>query len=221
MPPVYNALPNMAHSELHKTAVKHLRRQDKVLGAVIQQVGPFKLKLERDRFTSLVRAIVSQQISGSAAKSILARLGQLVGPQGYSAEGLLRLTPEKLRTAGVSPQKAGYLLDLAEKVHAGQVHLAKAGRLSDEDLIAELTQIKGIGVWTAQMFLMFSLGRLDVLPHGDLGVRAAIKKLYQLEDLPDRDTCHRIAEPWRPYASVASWYCWRSLELRTVESASR
>lgn len=211
----------MAHSELHKSAVKHLRRQDKILGAVIQQVGPFKLKLQRDRFSSLVRAIVSQQISGSAAKSILARLSLLVGPEGYTAEGLLRLSPEKMRTAGVSPQKAGYLLDLAEKVHAGEVRLARAGRLSDEDLIAELTQIKGIGVWTAQMFLMFSLGRLDVLPHGDLGVRAAIKKLYLLDELPDRDTCHRIAEPWRPYASVAAWYCWRSLELRPVESAAR
>lgn len=203
----------MPASALYQTAVTHLRRQDKVLAAVIQQVGPFKMKLQRDRFTSLVRAIVSQQISGSAAKSILAKFSLLVGEGRYSPESLLRLTPEKMRTAGVSPQKAGYLLDLAEKVHRGDVRLTRAGRMTDDDLIAELTQIKGIGVWTAQMFLMFSLGRLDVLPHGDLGVRSAIKELYQLPDLPDRDTCHRIAEPWRPYASVASWYCWRSLEL--------
>ena len=211
----------MARSEIHKTAVLHLRRQDKVLGAVIERVGPFKIKLQRDRFASLVRAIVAQQISWSAAKSILARLELLLSAGGYSPEALLRLTPEKLRTAGVSPQKAGYILDLAAKVQAGLVRLSNAGRFSDEEIITDLTQVKGIGVWTAQMFLMFSLGRLDVLPHGDLGVRAAIKKLYQLPDLPDRETCHRIAEPWRPYASVAAWYCWRSLELPTTDGLKK
>ena len=207
----------MPTSELHKAAVSYLRRRDSVLRNVIDRVGPCRIKLQRDRFGGLVRAVVSQQISGSAARSILARFGELVGPEGFTPEAILRLTPVKMRTAGVSPQKAGYILDLAEKVHAGTGRLSRAGRFSDEEIITDLTQVKGIGVWTAQMFLMFSLGRLDVLPHGDLGVRAAIKKLYQLQDLPDRDTCHRIAEPWRPYASVASWYCWRSLELPAAE----
>lgn len=206
--------PAMLRSDLHTSAVRHLRRRDRVLRGVIDRVGPFTLKPQRDRFRSLVRAIIAQQISGSAARSIMGRFEALSGT--ISPGNVLKLSPARMRTAGVSPQKAAYLLDLAEKIHSGAVRLSTAGRLSDDEIVAELTQVKGIGVWTAQMFLMFSLGRPDVLPHADLGIRAAMRNLYELPELPDRDTCHRIAEPWRPYATVACWYCWRSLELRTA-----
>lgn len=196
--------------------MRHLRRRDPVLGAVIKAAGPFTLKTHRDRFGMLVRSIISQQISGSAARSIQRRLYELVLPGKIAPETLARLTPEKLRTAGVSPQKAKYLLDLAGKVSMGEVRLRRVARMSDEEVIEELIQVKGIGVWTAQMFLMFSLGRLDVFPHDDLGIRSALKNLYGLRELPDKETSHRIAAPWRPYATIASWYCWRSHEVEKL-----
>jgi DNA-3-methyladenine glycosylase II len=194
-------------------ALRHLRRVDPVMRSVIQRAGPFRLKPRRDRFYSLVASILSQQISGKAAASIRARLEAYVAPEKISAETLGRLTPRRLRSIGVSPQKATYLLDLAERVGSGQLKLDRLARLTDDEVIEALVQVKGIGVWTAQMFLIFSLGRMDVFPHDDLGVRAAIRNLYGLDELPDKETSHRIAMPWRPYASVASWYCWRSLEF--------
>jgi DNA-3-methyladenine glycosylase II len=195
-------------------AVRHLRTADPVMRDLMKKAGPFTLKPRRDRFHTLVGSIISQQISGKAADSIRMRLKSRVAPDRISAESLLRLSPEELRQVGVSPQKAKYLHDLAERVATGSLQLNKLARLTDEQVIEALIQVKGIGVWTAQMFLIFSLGRLDVFPHDDLGVRVAIRNLYGLDDLPDRHISHRIAEPWRPYASVGAWYCWRSLELK-------
>jgi DNA-3-methyladenine glycosylase II len=180
---------------------------------VIRRVGPCGLQLRRDRFHMLVRSILSQQISGYAAQAIRGRLEALVAPQALSAKNLAALSVEQLRTVGVSAQKAQYLLSLATKVRDGELRLNALGRLRDEAVIEQLVQVKGIGVWTAQMFLIFSLGRPDVMPCDDLGIRQAIRKLYGLEDMPDKATSLRIAESWRPYASIASWYCWRSLEL--------
>ena len=193
--------------------LRHLRRVDPVMRGLIKQAGPYTLKRRRNRFHALVSSIISQQISGSAARAIRQRLHDYFAPDSLSPQGLSKLTPETLRMLGLSAQKASYLLDLANRVASGDLRLEKMGRLSDEEVIEELIKVKGIGVWTAQMFLMFSLGRLDVFPHDDLGVRTAIRNLYRLEELPDKATSHRIAEPWRPYASIASWYCWRSLEL--------
>ena len=195
-------------------ALRHLRRVDPVMRNVIRRAGAFRLKPRRDRFYSLVSSILSQQISGKAAASIRARLEDYVAPEKISAEALRRIKPDQLRRIGVSSQKAAYLLDLANRVQAGELKLDRMARLSDEQVIEALVQVKGIGVWTAQMFLIFSLGRMDVFPHDDLGVRAAIRNLYGLDELPDKETSHRIATPWRPYASVASWYCWRSLEFK-------
>ena len=196
-----------------KAGLAHLRAADPVLRRVIGQVGPFGLKLHRNRFRSLVRAIISQQISGSAAHSINQRLLKLIAPRRVTPENLARLAPGELRTAGLSSQKSAYLLDLSQKVLEGQVHLKKLARLPDDQVIKELVQVKGIGVWTAQMFLIFSLGRMDVFPHQDLGIRTALRNLYGLDDLPDPETSHELARPWRPFATLASWYCWRSLEL--------
>jgi DNA-3-methyladenine glycosylase II len=121
----------------------------------------------------------------------------------------MRLPDDELRAAGISPQKLNYIRDLCENVLDGRLILNHIGRKSDEGVIEELIQVKGIGRWTVQMFLIFSLGRLDVFPHDDLGIRTNIRNLYGLSDLPDKKISQRIAEPWRPYASVASWYCWR------------
>lgn len=200
--------------EKHAVGLQHLRGNDKIIRKVIDEVGPFTLRLERKRFAMLVRSIISQQISTGAARSIRKRLEHLVAPDGLTEAAIGRLTADEMRTAGVSPQKAGYLLDLAEKVASGTVKLSHIGRLSNEDVITELTQVKGIGRWTAQMFLIFSLGRLDVFPHDDLGVRSAIRQLYAFDELPTKDECLEIAQPWAPYESIASWYCWRMIDLK-------
>lgn len=193
-------------------ALRHLRAGDRIMRGQIDEVGPFALRLERNRFRMLVRSIVSQQISTGAARSIRLRLEKLIAPAAVSPARIAQLDTRKLREAGLSSQKAEYILGLAGKVNQGQVRLRNVGRMDDEQVIAELTQVKGIGRWTAQMFLIFSLGRLDVLPTEDLGIRTAIRNLYQLDQLPDKGTCETIARPWRPYATVASWYCWRSLD---------
>src|SRR5579872_5122213 len=181
------------------SALRHLRKNDPTLRRLIDVVGPFSLKVKRDRFGMLVSSIISQQISGKAARSIRARLEALIAPEKITPHTLAARTIDELRSVGVSPQKAGYLHDLAAKVDSGEVRLQQTGRMSDDDVIGELVQVKGIGVWTAQMYLMFSLGRLDVFPHDDLGIRAAIKNLYGLTELPDKETSIEIARPWRPY----------------------
>jgi DNA-3-methyladenine glycosylase II len=170
------------------------------------------LKLGSNRFGTLVHSILSQQISVHAARAIRTRLTELVGPTGMTAERVAGLDSDKLREIGVSRVKVSYMKDLAEKVSSGEVQLNQIGRLNDDSIIRELTCVKGVGVWTAQMFLIFSLGRLDVFPLDDYGVRAAIRTLYSLDDLPDKATSQQIAEPWRPYATIATWYLWRSHE---------
>ncbi|MGE3316989.1 MAG: DNA-3-methyladenine glycosylase [Planctomycetaceae bacterium] len=196
-----------------RIALRHLKSADPVLGELIRRVGPFRLRTQSDRFAILVRSIISQQISGKAADSIRRKLEARIAPGKLSAENIHRLTIEELRAVGLSPQKASYLTDLADQIVAGSVQLRTIGRLPDEAVIEQLTQVKGIGRWTAQMFLIFSLGRMDVFPHDDLGIRSAIRRYYKLGELPDKQTSLRIAEPWRPYASIASWYCWRGCEI--------
>ena len=204
---------------MQTAAARHLKRRDPVLAAVIRQVGPCGYSLQQDRFGMLVRSIVFQQLSGAAARTILGRLTEALPGKKLAPAGLAALTAEEYRLAGVSKQKSGYLQSLVELSLRGDLRLSRIGRYADEEIIAKLTQVKGIGVWTAQMFLMFSLGRPDVLPWDDLGVRQAIRKLYGLSEMPTRVQSERIAEPWRPYASVASWYCWRSLEIKTPDAS--
>jgi DNA-3-methyladenine glycosylase II len=197
-----------------RSAMAHLRRADRVMAQVIEQVGPFTLKPDRNRFAMLVRSIVSQQISTSAARAIRGRLETLAAGQTLTPAAVAALDIDQLRSVGLSRQKAMYLSDLAQQCVAGEVRLDRLGRMTDERIIEQLTQVKGIGRWTAQMCLIFSLRRLDVFPHDDLGIRTALRNLYSLGELPDRETAHGIATPWRPYATVASWYCWRSLDLK-------
>jgi len=201
-------------TEQIRDAIRHLRRVDPVLRDLIDQAGPFTLKLNRDRFGMLVRSILSQQISTKAARSIRLRLDELLLPDRVGPDAVARVTDQQLRSVGLSGQKVSYLRDLSERMLDGRLRLDQIGRLSDEEAIEHLIQVKGIGRWTAQMFLMFSLGRLDVFPHDDLGVRSSIRDLYDLPELPDKQRSHAIAEPWGPYRTVASWYCWRWLDVK-------
>lgn len=204
----------MSHAAMREAAVKHLRRRCPVMRKVVKAVGPCTIKLRRDRFGMLARSILFQQISGHAANAILGKLLTRMPAGKLTADALAELSDEEFRASGVSGQKTRYLRSLAELTLDGQLTLTGLARKPDQEIIDGLVQVKGIGVWTAQMFLMFSLGRPDVLPWDDLGVRQAIRKLYDLDDLPKREECERVAAPWRPYASVASWYCWRSLEVQ-------
>jgi DNA-3-methyladenine glycosylase II len=200
-----------------KTARLQLQQRDPILRQIIRRAGPFTARTHRDRFETLVQSIVSQQISGSAARSILCRLEEMLKPGPVRADRLAVRELDDLRGIGLSRQKAGYILDLAQKVHTNDVNLSAIGRMDDEQVIAELTKVKGIGVWTAQMFLIFSLGRLDVFPAGDLGIQNAIKKQYKLRGKLNMRHMEKIALPWRPYATVASWYLWRSLEFSDTD----
>lgn len=196
-----------------KAARLHLQKQDPKFRLLLKTVGPFTAKTQRDRFGSLVNSILSQQISIAAARTIKTRLHEAIEPEAVCPAALVPFDVESFRELGISRQKAGYLLDLADKVHRGDVVLDSIHRKDDEAVIAELTQVKGIGRWTAQMFLMFSLGRMDVLPVDDLGLKNAVRIQYDLDDVPDAEMMEKIAEPWRPYATVASWYLWQSLEV--------
>jgi len=200
-------------------------RQDPVLGAIIKKHGACGLGAARDRFdhfAMLVRAIVFQQLSTKAATTIHGRLIESLPGATLSLQGLAALTDEQMRAAGISRQKAGYLRDLCEKVSSGAVPLDALDAMADEEVIAALTKVKGIGRWSAEMFLIFRLQRPDVLPLGDLGILTAIQKAYRLRKKPTAARMARIGEAWKPYRSVASWYLWRSLESPTrKEKASR
>jgi DNA-3-methyladenine glycosylase II len=199
---------------VHRTSILHLKRADPIVARVIEQVGPCRFKPRRQgtHFDALLRSIVYQQLSGKAARTILKRVLALYGDR-YPRPAQLLATPEaSLRAAGLSRQKLTYLRDLATKVESGEVPLARVGRMPDEAVIEYLTRIKGIGRWTAQMFLMFRLGRPDVLPELDLGIQTAIQRAYGLGKRPSPAEVLRIGEVWRPHATIACWYLWRSLE---------
>jgi DNA-3-methyladenine glycosylase II len=192
-------------------AVAHIRTVDPEWSTIIDRIGPCVLRPRTDRFSLLVRAIVGQQISTKAAAAIDARL-RVLGSDPHTPEALLALGEDGVRAAGTSGVKARYILNVAEAVQSGQVPLDKFGRMSDEAIVESLTTIKGVGVWTAQMFLIFVMNRPDVLPSGDLGVRVALRNRFGLEALPTPRECEALAAIWRPYRTVAMWYLWRSLD---------
>lgn len=189
----------------------HLGRDVK-LARIIERVGPFKLQLreEGSHFGALLRSIVYQQLSGKAASTIHGRVLDLFGGREPRPAELLAASDEKLRAAGLSRQKISYLKDLARHADAGAID--RLHELEDEEVIAQVTAVKGVGVWTAQMFLMFRLGRPDVLPVLDLGIRKAIQRAYGLRKMPDATKIEALASKWRPHCTVACWYLWRSLE---------
>jgi DNA-3-methyladenine glycosylase II len=194
-----------------RKAILHLKKADPVLATIIERVGRFAMNYDEPAFHSLAEAIVYQQLHGKAAATIFKRLTDLAG-EPLTPEGILQLSEDQLRAVGLSKQKLSYLRDLAAKTQARELDFAHLPDLPDAEVIKALTQVKGIGVWTAHMFLIFALQRTDVLPTGDLGIRNAMRKAYGLEALPTPEEMELMARRWRPYCSVASWYLWRSLE---------
>ncbi len=195
-----------------RNAILHLKTADPVLGGIIERVGPYSIHYRDPDFQTMVRSIVYQQLHGKAASTIFNRLAAAAKADPMTPESILRLRPSRMRALGVSPQKLTYIRDLARRARDGEIDFARLAELPDDEVVRCLTEVKGIGVWTVHMFLIFALRRPDVLPTGDLGVRAAIKKAYGLAELPKPDEMERMAGCWRPYRSVASWYFWRSLE---------
>jgi DNA-3-methyladenine glycosylase II len=197
-----------------RKAIHHLKKADPVLAAIISNVGPYRMQYREPQFHSLARAIVFQQLNGAAAMTIFNRFTALAGDP-VTPAGILKLSDEQLRSVGLSKQKSSYLRDMAERAQRGELDFAGLPNLTDDEVIAHLTQVKGVGVWTAHMFLMFSLRRPNVLPTGDYGIRAAMKKHYKKRKLPTPEAMEKIAKSWHPYRSVACWYLWRSLDLKT------
>lgn len=195
-----------------RKAINHLKKADPLLGTIIDRVGGYRIQYRPPDFETLVRSIVYQQLSGKVAAVIYGRLAALVPDGQMTPEGILKVTPARMRKAGLSKQKTAYIRDLAKKTKTGKLDFELLRALPDQEVIELLTQVKGIGVWTAHMFLIFALQRHDVLPTGDLGVRSAIRKVYGLPELPHAKKIEELAACWRPYCSVASWYLWRSLD---------
>jgi DNA-3-methyladenine glycosylase II len=193
-------------------AILHLKRSDAVLAGIIERVGEYRLEFREPDFGTLVRSIVFQQLSGKAARTIMQRLVNALPEGRLTPEAILALTPEQMRSLGLSGQKTAYVRDLAERTRSGEIDFSKFPAMSDDEVIEHLTRVKGVGIWTAHMFLIFALRRPDVLPTGDLGVRAAMRKAYRMRALPKPERMEKIAKRWRPYCSVASWYLWRSLD---------
>jgi DNA-3-methyladenine glycosylase II len=198
-----------------RKAVNHLKTSDPILRAIIERVGPCRMEFGPPEFSSLAEAIVYQQLNGKAAVTIFNRFAALAG-EPLTPEGILKLSDAQLRSVGLSKQKSAYLKDLAAKTAAGLLDFARLPDLTDEEVIQHLTQVKGIGVWTAHMFLMFSLRRPNVLPTGDYGVQVAMRKHYKKRKLPKPKDMEKIAKAWAPYRSVACWYMWRSLDIKTL-----
>ena len=223
-----------------RKAVLHLKKSDPLMRAIIERVGPCRMEFGEPTFHSLAEAIVYQQLNGKAAATIFKRFTALTGDP-VTPEGILKLSAEQLRAVGLSKQKSSYLFDMAERAHRGELAFSKLAEMTDDEVIEHLTQVKGVGVWTAHMFLMFTLQRANVLPIGDFGIRMAMHKHY-LEHaakkkngagkrknkktlakapkvkitLPTPEQMEKIAKRWEPYRSIACWYLWRSLDTKTI-----
>jgi len=198
-----------------RKAILHVKKSDPVMRAIIERVGAYRIEYGEPTFHSLAESILYQQLNGKAAVTIFKRFTDQTGDP-VTPEGILKLTDAQMRAVGLSKQKTAYLRDLAEKTKAGLLDFRKLENLSDDEVIEHLTQVKGVGVWTAHMFLMFSLRRPDILPTGDYGIQVAIKKYYRKRKLPKPKDMEKIAKAWSPYRSIASWYLWRSLDIKTI-----
>jgi DNA-3-methyladenine glycosylase II len=194
-----------------RKALNHLKK-DPVLAAIIRRTGPFAITYDEPVFETLVRSIVYQQLSGRVASVIFGRLKTAIGDGPVTPAAILKLRPERMRRLGLSGQKTLYIRELAKHTKKGSVVFEGLSEMDNTQVVEHLTQVKGIGVWTAHMFLIFALRRPDVLPTGDLGIRMAMQKAWNLPELPKPQEMESLAAKWRPWASVASWYLWRSLD---------
>jgi DNA-3-methyladenine glycosylase II len=208
----------------YQAAVAHLKKSDAKLRVLIEKVGEPAIKLRHSHtiFYALMRAIVYQQLAGAAAAAILGRLEALADGYEMTPEQLLSLPDERLRGAGLSKNKMAALRDLAAKVLDGTVPTSKQmARMKEEDIIERVTQVRGIGRWTVEMLLIFRLGRMDVLPLDDFGVRKGFQKAYKLKDMPTKKELAARGERWSPWKSVASWYLWRSCEMKVAKKTGK
>ena len=197
-----------------KKAITHLKKSDAVLAQIIERAGPYKITYTEPGFETLVRSIVFQQLNGKAAATIFGRLKTAAKADPVTPESILKLRPARMRALGLSKQKLSYVRELARMTRDGEVNFEQCLTLKNEEVVEHLTRVKGVGVWTVHMFLMFALRRHDVLPIGDFGIRMAMKKAYGLEEMPKPAEMEKIAAAWRPYSSVACWYLWRSLDVK-------
>ena len=198
-----------------RKAILHLKKADPVLRAIIERVGPYKIEYGEPTFHSLAESILYQQLNGKAAVVIFNRFIEQTGDP-VTPEGILKLSDAQMRGVGLSKQKTAYLRDLAQKTKDGLLNFERLSDMSNEEVIEHLTQVKGVGVWTAHMFLMFTLRRPDILPTGDYGIQAAMKKHYRKRKWPKPKDMEKIAKSWAPYRSVACWYLWRSMDIKTM-----
>lgn len=220
-----------------RKAILHLKKSDAVMRAIIERIGPCRIEYGEPTFHSLAEAIVYQQLNGKAAVTIFNRFLALAGDP-VTHKGILKLTPEQMRSAGLSKQKASYLIDMAERAQRKELDFSRISLMTEDEVIKHLTQVKGVGVWTAHMFLIFTLRRPDILPTGDFGVRMAIYKHYLAKrakaaakktigrnsngkknaspkiELPRPEQMEKIARRWVPYRSIACWYLWKSLDVK-------
>jgi len=194
-----------------QAAIAHLRRSDPVMAQIIKRVGPCELAVLKPNFETLARSITFQQLHGTAAATIFGRVQKAVG-RSFTASAFLKAEPETLRACGLSRQKLASLTDLAERVAGRQINFKKLRDLQNDAVLEVLTQVRGVGVWTGQIFLMFALQRPNVLPVGDFGIRNAVRQAYRLKEMPTPADLQKIAACWHPYCTVASWYLWRSLD---------
>lgn len=204
-----------------KRAIRHLQQADSVMAGIIERIGPFKMRYREPSFDAMARSIVFQQLHGKAAATIFERVrcaclnGSVRDGDGITPASILALSEEQMRACGLSRQKLSYLRDLAQRTASGEIDFARLPDMSDEDVIEHLTRVKGIGVWSAQMFLIFALRRPNVMPTADYGINFAIKKAYRKRQMPKPKQILKISRPWQPYCSVACWYLWRYAELRS------
>ena len=192
-------------------ALQYLCKADSNLEKIIKVVGKYSIKIRNDPFQSLIESIIYQQLAGKAANAIYNRFINYYDNKEITPARILNSSNDNLKKVGLSNRKIDYLKDLASHVYDGRINLEELPTMNDEEIINKLVNVKGIGRWTSEMFLIFSLGRQDVLPVTDLGVRKAMEKVYSLSELPKPHTMIEIAEPWRPYRSIATWYLWKSL----------
>ncbi len=190
-------------------AIKFLR-QDKEMAQVIDTIGEYKLKKRNHHFSVLVESIISQQLATSAADAIFKRFKELY-PKFPTASEILATRKSKLHQVGLSSMKIEYLKDLAKHINEGKLNMRALSRMDDEDIISHLTQVKGIGRWTAEMFLIFSLGRQDIFPVGDLALRKGVQILFSLQEIPKQNEAEKLGQRWKPYRTIATWYLWKSL----------
>ncbi len=203
---------NLAQKQVWAKGVSHLKRNDPALAKIINRLGPYEFHLDNDHYEALVGSIIFQQLAGAAAQAILNRFKQIYDGKIPRPRQYLDTEEKHLRASGLSPQKIRYIRDLSERIENGALDLKRFSDLPSEEVVKELDEVRGIGRWTAEMFLIFVLGRTDVLPVDDLGLQKAARKIYRLRKLPTKEKFGQLSKNWHPYCSIATLYLWRSQE---------